>query len=126
MLIETSLIKIPDNYSLTKPKKFKMKQHITYYKANKRLQKKLIVDQNYNLLDGYIDYLVALKYRVKVIDCVITQSPTPYIKIIVIKVGVFESEIVNEKHFGVNDSKEISEFYNNYRGNEYIKVKTYM
>lgn len=126
MLIKTSSLKIPIEFAKSTPKKYKMKQHITYYKANKRLQKKLIVDSNYNLLNGYIDYLVAKKYKLHEVECIVIQSSTPFIKVIIIKVGVFESNIVDERHFGLNNSEEMSELYKQYIGNEYIKIKTYM
>jgi len=57
MEIETDKIKIPENFTEPKPKK--MKQKYIYYRKNHKFESQIIIDPNYNLLDGYTSYLIA-------------------------------------------------------------------
>lgn len=55
--IKTEKIKIPDNFS--KPNPNKMKHKFAYYRKNHKFESQIIIDPNYNLLDGYTSYLIA-------------------------------------------------------------------
>lgn len=57
MEIEIDKIKIPNNFTYPKPKK--MKQKYIYYRKNHKFESQIIIDPNYNLLDGYTSYLIA-------------------------------------------------------------------
>ncbi len=64
--IEVDKIKIPEHFSKPNPKK--MQQKYNYYRKNHKFESQIIIDPNYNLLDGYTSYLIAKKcHRVTVI-----------------------------------------------------------
>lgn len=66
IVIETDLIKIPENF--TKPNKNKLKNRIEYYNKNKCFEVPIIIDPNNMLLDGYTSYLIAKKYNLKTVQ----------------------------------------------------------
>jgi hypothetical protein len=44
-----------------------------------------------------------------------SYSPTPFIKIVVLKVDpIFESEVIDEHNFGLNDKEKIEAFKESY------------
>ncbi|WP_143322704.1 hypothetical protein [Clostridium sp. HBUAS56010] len=58
-IIPLSKIKISPAMLSHPPKPYKIAQRYTYYLHNQQFQSPIILDQNYNLLDGYITYLIA-------------------------------------------------------------------
>lgn len=59
--VEISKIKVPKNFS--KPNQKKMQKKIQYYKENHKFESQIVIDLNYNLLDGYTSYLIAKNYN---------------------------------------------------------------
>ena len=57
--IPLSKIKILQAMLSHPPKPYKIAQRYTYYLHSQQFQSPIILDQNYNLLDGYITYLIA-------------------------------------------------------------------
>lgn len=55
--IEVNKIKIPEKFSKPNPKK--MQKKYNYYRKNHKLESQIIIDPNYNLIDGYTSYLIA-------------------------------------------------------------------
>ena len=66
VVIETDLIKIPENF--TKPNKNKLKNRIEYYNKNKCFKVPIIIDPSNMLLDGYTSYLIAKQYNLKTVQ----------------------------------------------------------
>ncbi len=66
IVIETDLIKIPENF--TKPNKNKLKNRIEYYNKNKCFEVPIIIDPSNMLLDGYTSYLIAKQYNLKTVQ----------------------------------------------------------
>ncbi len=58
--VETSKIKVPKNFS--KPNQKKMQKKIQYYRKNHKFESQIVIDLDYNLLDGYTSYLIAKNY----------------------------------------------------------------
>lgn len=50
----------------------------------------------------------------------VQESITPYMKVIVLNIGSFESTIVDEHNFGINDRSEISDFKDRYNIDEHV------
>lgn len=59
--VEISKIKIPKNFS--KPNQKKMQNKIQYYRKNHKFESQIVIDLDYNLLDGYTSYLIAKNYN---------------------------------------------------------------
>lgn len=59
--VDISKIKIPKNFS--KPNQKKMQRKIEYYKKNHKFESQMIIDTDYNLIDGYTSYLIAKNYN---------------------------------------------------------------
>ncbi len=57
--VEVSKIKIPKHF--TKPNQNKMQNKFEYYRKNHKFESQIIIDIDYNLLDGYTSYLIAKK-----------------------------------------------------------------
>lgn len=55
--IEINKIKIPKDF--TKPKPKKMQQKYNYYRKNHKYESPIIIDMDFNLIDGYTSYLIA-------------------------------------------------------------------
>ena len=55
--INLDKINIPSNYTKTLPAQ-KIADRIKHYKATGTFDREIIVDENYNLIDGYSTYLV--------------------------------------------------------------------
>lgn len=66
VVIETDLIKIPENF--TKPSRNKLKSRTEYYNKNKRFEVPIIIDPSNMLLDGYTSYLIAKQYNLKTVQ----------------------------------------------------------
>lgn len=59
--IEISKIKIPEHFSKPNPKK--LQQKFKYYKENHKFESQIVIDLDYNLVDGYTSYLIAKNYN---------------------------------------------------------------
>lgn len=59
--VEISKIKVPKNFS--KPNQKKMQKKIQYYRKNHKFESQIVIDLDYNLLDGYTSYLIAKNYN---------------------------------------------------------------
>lgn len=59
--VEISKIKIPTHFSKPNPKKLQKK--FQYYRENHKFESQIIIDMDYNLLDGYTSYLIAKNYN---------------------------------------------------------------
>ena len=59
--IEISKIKIPEHFSKPNPKK--LQQKFKYYKENHKFESQIVIDLDYNLIDGYTSYLIAKNYN---------------------------------------------------------------
>ncbi len=59
--VEISKIKVPKNFS--KPNQKKMRKKIQYYRENHKFESQIVIDLDYNLLDGYTSYLIAKNYN---------------------------------------------------------------
>ena len=61
--IEIDIKKIKILKHFTKPNSEKLKERFDYYKQNKKFKAPIIIDSNYNLIDGYTSYLIAKNYN---------------------------------------------------------------
>lgn len=59
--IEINKIKIPEHFSKPNPKK--LQQKFKYYKENHKFESQIVIDLDYNLIDGYTSYLIAKNYN---------------------------------------------------------------
>lgn len=59
--VDISKIKIPKTFSKPNPKK--MQKKTEYYKQNHKFESQIIIDTDYNLIDGYTSYLIAKNYN---------------------------------------------------------------
>lgn len=59
--IEINKIKIPEHFSKPNPKK--LQQKFKYYKENHKFESQIVIDLDYNLVDGYTSYLIAKNYN---------------------------------------------------------------
>lgn len=59
--IEINKIKIPKHF--TKPNPQKLKQKFKYYRENNKFESPIIIDTDYELIDGYTSYLIAKNYN---------------------------------------------------------------
>ncbi|WP_143322622.1 hypothetical protein [Clostridium sp. HBUAS56010] len=66
--ISLSKIKILPTMLSHPPKPYKIAQRYTYYLRNREFQSPIILDHNYNLIDGYITYLIAKMMGCKAVE----------------------------------------------------------
>lgn len=59
--IDINKIKIPKHFS--KPNEKKLKEKFKYYKKHHKFESTIIIDTDYNLIDGYTSYLIAKNYN---------------------------------------------------------------
>lgn len=59
--IDISKIKIPKHFS--KPNENKLQEKFKYYRKNNKFESQIVIDTDYNLLDGYTSYLIAKNYN---------------------------------------------------------------
>lgn len=59
--IEISKIKVPKHFSKPNPKK--LQQKYRYYRENHKFESQIVIDPDYNLVDGYTSYLIAKNYN---------------------------------------------------------------
>lgn len=59
--VEINKIKIPKHF--TKPNPKKLKQKFKYYRENNKFESPIIIDADYELVDGYTSYLIAKNYN---------------------------------------------------------------
>lgn len=59
--VEINKIKIPKHFSKPNPKKLQRK--FKYYREHHKFESPIVIDLNYNLLDGYTSYLIAKNYN---------------------------------------------------------------
>lgn len=59
--VEISKIKIPKHF--TKPNPKKLHKKFKYYREHHKFESKIIINTDYNLLDGYTSYLIAKNYN---------------------------------------------------------------
>ena len=59
--MEINKIKIPEHFSKPNPKK--LQQKFKYYKENHKFESQIVIDLDYNLVDGYTSYLIAKNYN---------------------------------------------------------------
>lgn len=59
--INLSDIKVPLEFYSTPPRFQKMSKKWKYYMDTGKLESKIIVDRNFNLVDGYTSYIIAKK-----------------------------------------------------------------
>jgi hypothetical protein len=74
MLIHIDSIIIPTAFLQSKPRQQKVEKHREYYNTHAKLMKDVIVDFNYEMVDGYIDYLIAIENNMEFIDCLIINA----------------------------------------------------
>ena len=58
VFINLDQIKIPNNFSRTIPAQ-KVADRLTFYKKHGAFDREIILDEDYNLIDGYTTYLVS-------------------------------------------------------------------
>lgn len=71
MQMEISKIIIP--WVFTPPREDKFQLHLNYFLNNQKFIKPIVVNSNGILLDGYIDYLIALRYGMKTVDVTVKE-----------------------------------------------------
>ena len=62
-----SLIKVPRKFSVSHPNEDKMNACRAYYRENHKLDRDIVVDENMQLKDGYIGYLILKENNVSVV-----------------------------------------------------------
>lgn len=90
-----SLDKI-DCSQMKPPLDYKIKYYEEYYKKTGKLPHKILIDENYQIIDGYISYLLARKYNIKY---EIGYEPLVYFA----ESGVCHKKIVIGRHVVFND-----------------------
>lgn len=63
--VEIDKIKIPKHFSKPNPEKLQVK--FKYYRENHKFASQIVIDLDYNLLDGYTSYLIAKHYNKKTV-----------------------------------------------------------
>ena len=63
--VEIDKIKIPEHFS--KPNPEKLQARFKYYRENHKFASQIVIDLDYNLLDGYTSYLIAKNYNKKTV-----------------------------------------------------------
>lgn len=71
--INLSEIKITDEFKATMPTVHKFRDKYYCFRQMKLLPDKIVVDENYTLLDGYISYLLAKAFDITNIEVVIKE-----------------------------------------------------
>ena len=56
--IDIDKIRVPDNFKKTLPGDSKIMERYRFYKKTGSFDREILVDEHYNLLDGYTTYLV--------------------------------------------------------------------
>lgn len=72
--MELSRIMIPYRFSSTPPKKGKMERHWKYYESTGAFLKPVVVNADGILIDGYVEYLIAQRCGMEVIEVSIEES----------------------------------------------------
>lgn len=72
--METKDIIVPYMFENTPPSKKKIQAHKEYFDATHKFLKPIIVNNNGTLLDGYIDYLIAFRYGIEMIDVTVKEQ----------------------------------------------------
>lgn len=75
--IPLSKIKILQVMLSHPPKPYKIAQRYTYYLHNREFQFPIILDHNYNLLDGYITYLISKMMGCKTVTVKFANDSMP-------------------------------------------------
>lgn len=73
-MMKTRKIWIPDFYKRTQPKKEKLNKHMLYYLENVTLRGSIVVTQKGMLIDGYCDYIVAVRCGIPSVQCEINTK----------------------------------------------------
>lgn len=69
-----NLIKVPRKFSGSHPNEDKMNACRAYYRENHKLDRDIVVDENMQLKDGYIGYLILKENNVSVVGVKQTES----------------------------------------------------
>lgn len=102
-----SQIKIPSYFWKNEPNTYKLNTCTEYYEKNGRLDKKIIVDSEGVLQDGFIGYLVLLDHCVLETDVIVSDTRRPYKYVLVYgkfeKNGVVDCWRIHRQTRGINN-----------------------
>ena len=67
-LSDIKIIKIKENFKLHNPNPFKMYWKRKYFKENGKFNSKILLDRDFELVDGYTSYLLAKENGMKHVE----------------------------------------------------------
>lgn len=66
--VNLSDIKIKENFKLHNPNSSKMYWKRKYFKENRKFESKILLNRDFELVDGYTSYLIAKEENMKYVD----------------------------------------------------------
>lgn len=117
-MIGVGAIKIPRSYRNSNPASFKLDKVRKYYQKYGRLDKPIMIDEDYVLIDGYTRYIIAIEEKLTSVECIIvSDDETEHLT----DKEIWERE--NKNHLDLGEKEYIIAKFPN-RDKEYIWVNT--